>query len=218
MNRLTIISAYYKNIDMTKDFVDCIAKHKRPNYKFVLVNAGNKEKIEHPCIDVMVDLEQNQSFSNSMNTGLRYVDSEYICILGNDTFPQTTGFFDLLIQKQQEIQSMIVCPENDNPTSEAYRHLKSHTDSDGNVYYKMFPAICWLMPASVLQEVGYFDERFKVGTYEDNDYCDRVRECGGTIVLDKRAMVHHKLSQTMKLFDTTAIMQENYKIYKDKWK
>jgi len=208
--RVSIITAYYKNEAMTEDWLDNIKDKVGNDDEIIVVNAGSSpigiHKYELPI--VRQDLVKNESFSNSMNAGLKLAEGDYVCIIGNDTFPVEKDWLDRLIAKQQETGAAIVAPVPDNPPLETYDRLKLQ---DGS--YFMFPAICWLMPKSTIKNVGLFDEKYKVGTYEDNDFCDRVRNLGGKIIVDDRTHVHHLLSQTMKFFNIREVMHKNHKIY-----
>lgn len=62
----------------------------------------------------------------------------------------------------------------------------------------------------------HFDEQFEVGCYEDDDYCKRVTNAGGHIVVDTRVKLKHLLSQTFGLFDQSKYMVENGKRFKEK--
>ncbi|MCX7804119.1 MAG: glycosyltransferase family 2 protein [Planctomycetota bacterium] len=50
---------------------------------------------------------------------------------------------------------------------------------------------CWLMPASLMREVGPMDERFSPVQYEDIDYCYRVRDLGRTCVYLPDVEMYH---------------------------
>lgn len=199
--RVTIVSAYHGNQEMTTKFMDNLKTKIGPNDRIILVSAGNETKIhwnyELPHKHIWID--ENVSFSNSMNTGLAEAiqeEQEYICILGNDGFPEDANWLDKLIHTQKTYQASIVCPEPSLPDISVYERLKIGPIGEGVSEYRMFPAICWLMTEQTFLETGFFDERFKIGCYEDDDYVLRLRQAGGHIAVDHKVKLIHLLSQT----------------------
>lgn len=213
--RVSIITAYYKNEDLTKEFLDNLIGKVTEEDEVIVVNAGSNP-IEHPIISRRIDLEQNKSFSNSMNAGLREAKGDYICIIGNDGFPTSQNWLETLINALESTNATIVVPTPTKPEISAYNRLQiGHLNSYPE--YKMFPAICYLMRRQTLTEIGYFDERFEPGCYEDDDYCLRVKQAGGRIIRHPKVFVRHLLSQTVKHFDSNEIMRKNYHRFKEKW-
>ena len=211
MAKVTIITAYYNKEELTLEWLDNLDKNTPLNCEVILVNAGSKP-IEHGFISKRIDLDHNESFSNSMNAGIREATGDYIIIMGNDTFPHDPNWVDILINCQKETNAMIVAPDTTRPGYKAY----SHMIKDGQEYH-MLPAICWLLPKSTIDKVGLFDERFLIGCYEDNDYCKRVQNEEGKIVLCNDVIVEHRLSQTMNQFNVGEVMQTNRRKFYDKW-
>lgn len=208
---ISIVSAYYKKEDMTKDFLDNLAKV-TPECEMILTNAGSTP-IEHSFITKRIDLEQNKSFANSMNAGLKEATGDYICIVGNDVFP-SEGWLGNLVNLADKTGAWITAPLNDQTNLTQYANMRQF---DGHFECDMFPAVCWLISRECLDKVGLFDERFELGCYEDNDYARRVRQQGGKIVVDKLTTVIHLMSQTISQFDIQKMMQTNYQKYIDKW-
>lgn len=209
---ISIVSAYYKNEQMTKDFLDNLMGKLPTDTEVILVNAGS-QPITHLLINKLINLKENKSFSNSMNNGIRHAKGDYICVIGNDVFPDDPEWLDKLLVLAEKTKAFITSPVNDMSNLPMYK-LEKKED-----YYEadMFPAVCWLMSRECLDKVGLFDEQFEVGTYEDDDYCKRVHEVGGKIVLSP-VSVRHLLSQTLKLFDVGKVMADNRVKYENKWK
>jgi GT2 family glycosyltransferase len=212
---------------MTKEFLD--------NLQDKLVYDGVEAKlfltcsestqIEHPAIFELSVLDKNESFSKSMNLSLskaklyslQYEKFDYYCIIGNDGFPQQKDWLKKLVDGQKETGCAIMCPNNDKPGLHMFKHHFIN-ENDMYVHVKMFPAICWLIPKEIITRVGYFDERFIPGCYEDDDYARRVRNAGGTIYVRRDVMITHRLSQTLGKMGAREAMSKNHQRYKEKWK
>jgi glycosyltransferase involved in cell wall biosynthesis len=224
--RVAIISAGYKNVEMSRKFINHITKSKQGDNVESKLYFVWAEENPQAIVTLMDWIENelhivipNKSFSNSMNTGLKEAmkeDFDYYLVIGNDGFPQTENWLSLLIETSEKAGFGIISPEADNPPLEAYNHrfLMQHKHLR---FYSMYPAICWLLPRAVVRRVGLFDENFEVGCYEDDDYARRVILSGGKIIVDTRVKLQHLLSQTMKLFDVNEVMAKNEKIFREKW-
>lgn len=210
---ISLISAYYKNELMTQDFLENLEDKLPKGTEVVLVNAGSKP-IKSPIITKRVDLPKNESFSNSFNAGIKAATGDWICIINNDAFPETTDWLEKLIELAEETGAWITSPANNKSLISNYNVLESK-----DYYYRVefFPAICWLMPRDKLMRVGEFDERFLGGNWEDNDFCKRVGLLGGTVVVSKRVEISHLESQTIQLLDANRLIIDNYQKFKDKW-
>lgn len=215
--KVSIVTAYYKNEDLTKKFINHISQYVDWSMaELILVNAGSEE-VHHPQTSVLVNLPENQSFSHSMNAGIRAATGEYIIVIGNDVFPTDPQWVEKLIQSHKDTGAWIVAPNNDNPGLDVYKRQYMIKEEGSNVYMRMFPAICWLLPKSTIDVVGLFDEQFIPGCYEDDDYVLRTKALGGHLVVNKDVMVHHELSSTLKLLDPNKAMNENRQRYITKW-
>jgi len=212
---ISLITAYYKNEEMTVQFLDNLVGKIPKDTEVILVNAASKP-IYHTLVTKRVDLRENQSFSNSMNEGIKVSTGDYICIIGNDGFPRTHNWLTELVDGIHKTGASIICPDNTNPS---LRVLARHIYHEGNryVHVDMFPAICWVLKRETIDRVGLFDERFIIGTYEDDDYCKRVRDNGGKIVVDKEVVIEHLLSKTFGMFPVNEIMHNNFKLFREKW-
>lgn len=221
--RLTIVSAYYGNLEMTQQFMHTLSKQLEDNDRVILVSSGNTPEMGqiewiYPKHWLHVAIPENIGFSHAMNTGLKYVeDTEYVCILGNDGFHQNENWVEQLIKTQKETLAWIVCPQPTRPHISAYDHNKKEMVAPNVYRYAFFPAICWLMPYEVYVDIGPFDEQFGLGTYEDNDYIMRMNQLGGAIVVDYSVVLEHRLSQTMGKFDVGATMTTNLEKFRKKW-
>ena len=68
--------------------------------------------------------------------------------------------------------------------------------------------------------MGGFDERFGLGTFEDNDLCYKLRRAGYRLVRSARSYVHHGGSQTfarMNVDMAAPCLRRNERLFRQKW-
>ena len=100
----------------------------------------------------------------------------------------------------------------DGLTDKTYRQyveklLQSRDTHVGEV--SLLIGFCMCLKTSIVKEIGLLDERFGIGSYEDNDYCLRIRNAGYKLVMVKESLIYHYCSQTVKQFDYMNIMIDN---------
>lgn len=84
----------------------------------------------------------------------------------------------------------------------------------------MLVGFCLAVRRSAWDEVGGFDESFRVGMFEDNDLCYRLRRLGYRLVVSQRAFVHHKGNASLDRHpdDKVELFRANEERYLQKWK
>lgn len=223
--KVTIVCAYNTQVDMTRQFLDVmqsttknfISQHNE--IYMILVNGGCNEKIEHNFVSERIDLDTNEGFARTVNSGLRRVpnDTDYIFYVGNDSFPITNDWLEQLIRLQGMTNAGIVCPANDNPGMEALSHKYVESFEE---YWTvgMFPSIAYLITKECFDTVGVWDERFGgPGMYGDDDYCMRTCVAGFLIIVSKHIMLRHLLSQEIKIMNVGENMIINNEKFRKKW-
>ncbi len=63
--------------------------------------------------------------------------------------------------------------------------------SNQREYLKHLGGFCYAISYSAFEDIGYFDERFGLGPFEENDYSDRASKKGYKSVWVKDSYVHH---------------------------
>jgi GT2 family glycosyltransferase len=79
---------------------------------------------------------------------------------------------------------------------------------------------CVAMRRDVFEQIGFLDESYGLGFFEDDDYCKRVIEAGYEIQIVDDAFVHHHLSASFaQLGDKKKreLMERNKAIYEARW-
>lgn len=202
--RLSVCSAYYGKEEMTLEFLDNLATL-TGDVEMILTNAASKP-IDHPFVTQRVDLPKNYSHANSMNAALKRATGDFVCELGNDVFPEDACWLESLVEIAKQTKAYIVSPLANTP------ELTNRVED-----VRFVPGICWLFSRECLDNIGFFDERFVPGTWDDNDYCRRVNLFGGRIVVDGSTNVRHIESATINDFGAHQVLLTNRQRYIEKW-
>jgi hypothetical protein len=78
---------------------------------------------------------------------------------------------------------------------------------------------CLLFRRELWERTGYFDEGFRVGNFEDDDFNIRVRMQGYSLVIARDTFIHHYGSVSMKALGEQFVQvnDHNLQFYMEKW-
>jgi glycosyltransferase involved in cell wall biosynthesis len=151
------------------------------------------------CEKIIV-VNDGTGFARNVNIGLTLASGEFVAVVGNDTYVTDGDVFDLCVP------GTVTSPAVD---------AKESIDASG------FHGAFFVLPRSVLDDVGLLDERFEGGFYEDDDYLQRIRLAGfPTRRIDSvRAWSRPTGMTTSKLPPDTVQrwVEENERRFTEKW-
>ncbi|TDW56990.1 hypothetical protein LY04_02795 [Oceanimonas baumannii] len=241
--KVSVIVLTYNNLELTQACLSSIERFSDyPNLELILVDnassdgtpdflqkyAADKEHVK-VCLN-----DENLGFSAGNNVGLAAATGDYLVILNNDTFV-TQGWVHGLVRALKRDSSLgLVGPVTNNIGNEAriniyYSNMEQmaeqaaqYTQSHaGEVYPARCAAFfCVMFSRETYLAVGPMDEDFGVGFFEDDDYCNRVRQLGLKVGVVEDVFVHHHLSASfnkLKAGAKQALFERNKAIYESKW-
>ncbi|WP_422002624.1 glycosyltransferase [Reyranella sp.] len=211
-----------------------------PDLEIIVVdNASTDEtrsrlaRIRDPRVKVVLN-DGNIGFSAGNNTGLKAATGEYVVILNNDTFVTRGWVRDLIRPMMLDPEIALVGPVTNNIGNEqklaihyanmqemavtartrVRRQLRSRYETTGLAFF------CVALSRAALERVGYLDEAYGLGFFEDDDYCRRVEQAGMRMVIADDVFVHHHLSASFNSLGAERKreqMARNKAIYEERW-
>lgn len=217
--KFSIVTAYVKQVELTKKFLHNLEGKIPVDTEVILVNAGNKIRIgfvTDKYIFKRIDLKENISFSHSMNTGIKKSSGDYVIVLGNDTFFNKESDIDNMLEVFKRFSDVYISTCNNTNPGRLY--AKPYLIGRFGKYeeYDFVPAVCWMLSRECIDNVGLFDENFQTAQYEDNDYAIRVRKLNKRIIMDASVLVTHYCSAESSAFDLQKLNNINSKYLKEK--
>lgn len=146
-----------------------------------------------------VRFEERLGFARAMNEGIKATKNEYVLLINNDTGIAHDNFLGNLLETlNSEDKIGIVSPcTNFICTKEAQCQDAAKRDYKIIDFKGHIAAVCWLLKRSIIDEIGLFDENYKIGAFEDGDYCTRILNAGYKIKIDRRSWLFHYGSRTV---------------------
>lgn len=204
-------------------------------HQVVVVDNASPDKAAEVAesFDIATVLRQkkNLGFGEASNLGYRKSSGEVVLFLNSDTVVPRSGLIRLIesllesgsvaaagpmsnaVRPEQLIEPTYGSMETMGLFADDFAHRQvEDEDTDFLVGF------CLAVRRSALDEIGAFDERFGIGTFEDNDLCYRMRRAGYRLRRSNRAFVHHRGSATLeRVSNPDAILSRNQRRYETKW-
>jgi GT2 family glycosyltransferase len=195
-------------LGFTMKCINSIRKH-LSDYELILVDNGSTVDSNYLIeqADVYIRNKANLGFAPAVNQGLKIARGEYIAVCNNDI----EFIHDWLSLAWDSFK-----PKTGVISSHLHDHDPQH--NVGRIDCKwggMFGAL-WITTKSAIDKVGYLDEGYRVGMWEDRDYWKRMEEAG--YELAKVGWCNHTGNATWgKMPNQNEIFIANEKRFKDRW-
>lgn len=241
--KVSIVILGFNQMAYTKKCINSIRKHTRQNHELILVDNGSKDDTWDYFRSVpgakTIRNATNLGVSKGWNQGMRLADGEYVLILNNDVIVGPDWLENMVRLAESDPSIGLVGPRSNyiaGPQVVAdvpYKSAGGYDEGGIESYIRTWQAehdlsacefgfikgFCHLIPRRVFAEVGFYDERYGKGNFEDDDYCLRVRYRGYRALFANDSFIHHfgSVSFNQESNDWRALMIENQKKYEAKW-
>ncbi len=241
--RASFIIVTYNNCNLTHLCVESIFRNTTyPNYEVILVDNASSDDTRNYLrylsrtsdrIKVILN-DKNFGFAKANNQGLKIATGEFLVLLNNDTVVPR-GWFDPLLRHLENPTIGLVGPVTNFVGNEAKididyqtldemeffadRYTSTHAGKTFDIM--VLAMFCVAMRRNVFEDIGFLDEKFGIGMFEDDDYSNRIREKGLRVVCAEDAFVHHfgqaAFKQLIESGEYQKIWATNQAYYEEKW-
>ncbi|WP_186333766.1 glycosyltransferase family 2 protein [Paenibacillus xylanexedens] len=236
---VSIIIPTYNQREYVLQCVSSIEKHTPAPFEIIVVDNASKDGTAEAMLRKggmvrVAALDQNRGFAGGVNHGLMMARGRHIIVLNNDTLV-TPGWLDnMMTCLASDPQIGVVGPVTnyiggDQQIKVPYREVEdmwsfatthNRPDAEKHRMTDRLVGFCWLFSRELLERVGYLDEGYAVGNFEDDDWIIRVKLAGYQLAVAGDAFIHHFGSVSMKALgeqDFAVVNKDNEQFYSQKW-
>ncbi|MFC4077974.1 glycosyltransferase family 2 protein [Salinithrix halophila] len=176
----------------------------------------------------------NRGFAAAVNQGMKKAQGEYFLLLNNDTLVSSRWMELLLAVLRSDVSIGMTGPVSNKAIPEQkvsvrlsripsiHRYSQFHNRHNPGLWRetRRLSGFCLAIPRRIWEEVGEWDERFGLGTYEDDDYSYRVRKAGYRLIVAGDTYVHHFGSRSFRRrgrAEFLKILAQNRHYFLRKW-
>ncbi|MGG4049601.1 glycosyltransferase [Paenibacillus favisporus] len=210
--KTSMVILTYNQLEYTKLCIDSIREFTKPgSYEIIIVDNfstdGTREWLkEQKDIRVIMN-ERNLGFPKGCNQGIEIATGDFILLLNNDTVV-TANWLDNMIKclnSSPEIGAVgcltnncsygqqISVPYLNSDLNEMQKFAANFNYSNEELWEERLKLVgfCYLFKKELVERIGFLDEIFTPGNYEDDDYSLRIREAGYKLILCRDTFIHH---------------------------
>ncbi len=237
-NSLTsLIILTMNNLDRTVKCLESIRKYTSQPYELIFVDNGSTDGTpdylkQFPDVRLILN-QHNKGFAGGTNQGMKLAQGQQLLLLNNDTIVSHRWLDNLLKALQLKprvgmvgpLSNQTIPPQQYSPpytNDSQYHRFAANFNRHNPAKWKTVQALsgfCLLFKREVLEKIGYMDERFIIGNYEDIDYCYRASLAGYTLLAAGDTFVHHEGNSSFKNnnLDYSTIFLQNRNKFIEKW-
>lgn len=234
----SIVIPTYNQLDMLKQCINSIVENTDLPYEIIVVDNASTDGTGAYLSSLggqirFRTLPSNRGFAGAVNMGMMMAKGTTILLLNNDTLVTYQWLDNMLACLHSDDRIGMVGPVTNFISGEQqiavpYRDIREmpafareHNDRDPARWRgtDRLVGFCLLFRQELLRQVGFFDEGFELGNFEDDDFNIRVRLLGKTLVVAEDTFIHHFGSVSMKaLGDRQAqVNDRNQHYFMEKW-
>lgn len=236
--QISIVLLTDRHPGLTRQCLEHIRKNGDVSYELiVLANGPDRGSITYLRQQKDVQLvvsSKEQGIARGYNQGLQKAKGEYVLLMNQYSLLSQFSVGNMLKCLQSEEKAALVGPVS-NEVSGYQNILKPYQDlkdmaafADQNRIVnagrsrRVFRLLshCLLAKKELLDKVGGFDERFGLGTFEDDDLCLRLVKAGYSLYIALDAFVHYIDPLSLPGSNSEVFykrLQENRQKAADKW-
>jgi GT2 family glycosyltransferase len=234
----SIVIPTYNQADLLKQCIDSIVVNTDLPYEVIVVDNASTDGTAAYLAKLGGQvryrvLEENKGFAGAINVGLMMAKGSTVVLLNNDTLVTERWLDNMLACLNSDERIGMVGPVTNYISGEqqikvGYADVR-HMPSFAREYNRPDPSrwrrtdrlvgFCLLFRRELFRQIGYFDEGFELGNFEDDDFNIRVRMLEKTLVIAEDTFIHHYGSVSMKALGDrfTLVNDRNHRYFLDKW-
>jgi len=231
-----IIIPIWNQLEYTRACIESLAGNTAYPHRLILVDNGS----EAPARDylqgladsyktlsgrdepvILIRNSENLGFVKAVNQGLVASSSEYVCVLNNDTLASWRWLENLIDFAESHPDAGLLNPQCDGHGELSINeYAKILEEKNRGKYMEMnqCQGFCMLIKREVIEKIGYLDERFGIGGFDDTDYSMRAGLAGYRCISVYSSYVYHRQHVSFRAMgDRKALVAKGEEEYFKKW-
>ncbi len=225
---VTIVVPVFNQLHYTKQFLESVRRSDARHIPIVIIDNGSTDGTAHflsgwPDLSIITNAE-NLGCATAWNQGVKLAKSEWALICNNDVLvPEhwLDGLLRFAVERSVAVASPAIREGEMNYDLGSYSS-EFVASMSGFSRMGLVDGICFMVCTDVFNRIGLFDEKFRVGQFEDADFFRRVRRAGLSVGTTGRSFIHHfgQITQKSVRAQTPAdtYLVSNRSHYRRKWK
>ena len=180
---------------------------------------------QHESNTILIKNNTNRGYIKSINTGMKASSAEFVCLLNSDTIVAEGWLRHIMALANSSPLIGIINPNSNNSglkmegicIADIARKCAGGTAAAAEL--AAASGFCMVIKREVIDRIGFFDEIFGAGFFEDTDYSFRARHAGYLCIRALRSFVWHKQHASFnQKSDWEKTFNRNRDLFEKKWR
>ncbi len=246
-HKTSIIILSYNTLELLQLCIESIRTYTEAGTYEIIVVENASEDGSAAWLRAQEDLvciynEENQGFPKGCNQGLKIASGTELLLLNSDVIV-TKDWLENMRRALYSASSVgaVSCVTNSCSNRQQievpYKTIEDmqafaagYNTSNPALWEKRTTLVgfCYLFKREVFEKVGFLDERFSPGNFEDDDYSLRILQQGYDLLVCRDTFIHHfghasfmkgygEQDLEEKLKRSNALVERNHALLQDKW-
>ena len=246
-HKTSIIILSYNTLELLQLCIESIRTYTEAGTYEIIVVENASEDGSAAWLRAQKDLvciynEENQGFPKGCNQGLKIASGTELLLLNSDVIV-TKDWLENMRRALYSASSVgaVSCVTNSCSNRQQievpYKTIEDmqafaagYNTSNPALWEKRATLVgfCYLFKREVFEKVGFLDERFSPGNFEDDDYSLRILQQGYDLLVCRDTFIHHfghasfmkgygEQDLEEKLKRSNALVERNHALLQDKW-
>lgn len=236
--KTSIIILTYNNLKYSKLCIESIREYTLKGLYEIIVVDNKSTDGTVQWLKCQKDIKKiynnvNLGFSKGCNQGIKVSSGENVLLLNNDVIVTSNWLKNLKECLYSSERIGAVGPVTNNCSNYQRINVNYSSIREMQVFAKKYNlsnpqkweiknrliGFCFLIKKEVINKIGFLDERFTPGNFEDDDYSMRIKKAGYKLILCRDTFIHHYGSVSfMEPSRNSNLLALNKKKLEDKWK
>lgn len=239
---ISIVILTYNQLRYTKECIESINRFTPESHEIILVDNNStdgtsqwlRQLVHQHANYKLIENKRNKGFSKGCNQGIQAASGEYILLLNNDVVVTEGWLSNMLACLKSQSDIGIVGPMTNSisgpqkvPTV-GYTSIAGLSEYAHNFHLKNFSrriplrrivGFCMLFSRQLVDDIGFLDESFGTGNFEDDDFCLRSEIAGYRNMIAGDVFIHHYGSRSFigNKIDYGSALADNKNVFTRKW-
>jgi N-acetylglucosaminyl-diphospho-decaprenol L-rhamnosyltransferase len=228
--KVCIVIPVFNQLHYTKSCLESLNKFTDKSVKIIIIDNnstdGTADYLARRKDIEVISNKDNRGCAGAWNQGAKAAfGAEWVAILNNDIIV-SPGWLEALVDLAEREKFDIISPamREGEYNYEIAEYSKEYVlKMSGALRAGTANGVCFMVNSRVFKTIGFFDENFRIGQFEDTDFFRRARQAGFRLGITGSAFIHHFGSVTQKSMRgekkaEPPYVAENRAYYRRKWK
>lgn len=226
-----IIIPVWNQFKLTAECIKSIIEHTHYPYRLIIIDNGSAGDVKEYLRTLAAETDtrlirnnENLGFVRAINQGLEASEAPYICIMNNDTIATDGWLSEMIAVSELDDKIGLVNPSSNNlgqhKGKDTLEDYSAKLKRFSGQYIEMGAAIgfCMLFKRRLFEKIGYLNEIYCEGNFDDTDYSRKAEKEGYRSVRAKGAYVYHHIKSSFrKVKNYEEAFKRNQGIYNRHW-